>query len=193
MELIEGLVKCGIRTDGSIMQLSIEGKESFENVKMAFACESQSRNRYTYFAKQARLEGDEKTAELFDEMADNEREHAKVWYKVLNNGLGSIMENLEDASSKEHEEWEYMYPAFAQKAREEGLELLAIMFDNIAAIEKNHEQMFAERMEQLKNCGTKKGKAEDEMGYCCSNCGFVTTQQIEFCPVCEETGTFVLK
>lgn len=175
------------------MQVSIEGTESYENVKTAFACESQSRNRYTYFAKQARLEGDEKTAELFDEMADNEREHAKVWYKVLNNGIGTIMENLQDASSKERAEWEFMYPAFAQKAREEGLELLAIMFDNIAAIEKNHDYMFQERMEQLKKTGMQKGTTEDEAGYICRNCGFVAKLKIAVCPVCEENDTFVLK
>lgn len=170
------------------MYTDMDGTESLENVKTAFSCESQARNRYTYFAKQARLEGDEKTANLFEEMANNEKEHAKVWYKVLNNGLGSTLENLEDCMAKERMEWESMYPAFAQKAREEGLELLAIMFENIASIEKNHATLFQERLEQIK--GEQAEKKNEAVKYVCKNCGFILGEKQSVCPVCEESDTF---
>lgn len=170
------------------MYMDMDGTASLENVKTAFACESQARNRYTYFAKQARLEGDEETAKLFEEMADNEKEHAKVWYKVLNNGLGSTRDNLEDSMAKERMEWQSMYPAFAQKAREEGLELLAIMFENIAAIEKNHATLFQERMEKIKGEKTEKKAAAGK--YVCKNCGFILEEKQSVCPVCEEADTF---
>lgn len=172
------------------MNIDINGTESLENVKTAFACESQARNRYTYYARQARLEGDEKTAELFEEMADNEKEHAKVWYKVLNNGVAASLENLEDAAARERSEWEYMYPSFAQKAREDGLELLAIMFDNVAAIEKNHQMMFQERIEQLKSGAQIPESAGEKTVYICGSCGFLSDQQLRVCPVCEEKDRF---
>lgn len=172
------------------MNIELTDTESLENVKKAFGCESQARNRYTYFSRQAMLEGDEKTAELFAEMADNEREHAKVWYKVLNSGIGSTLENLEDSAGKEQEEWKHMYPVFAQKAREEGLELLAIMFENIGEIEKNHQMLFEERIRQIKS-DAKKGRDKPlNPGYVCQNCGFVMDKKQGVCPVCEETGTF---
>lgn len=172
------------------MNIDMSTTESLENVKTAFACESQARNRYTYFARQARLEGDEVTASLFEEMADNEKEHAKVWYKVLNNGLGNTLENLEDAAAREASEWEYMYPAFAEKARAEGLELLAIMFDNIAAIEKNHQMMFKERIQQLKAGRQMTVGDRQKVVFICNKCGFMADQQLKVCPVCEERETF---
>lgn len=173
------------------MKINLHGTESLENVKTAFACESQARNRYTYFAMQARLEGDIKTAELFEEMANNEKEHAKVWYKVLNSGLSSTLQNLEDSSNRESEEWESMYPAFAQTAREEGLELLAIMFDNIAAIEKNHEMLFKERLGEVKtNSSSDHDSTKAKSVYVCQNCGFVSDELLPLCTVCEEENTF---
>ncbi len=170
------------------MNLDITGTESEKNVREAFSCESQARNRYTYFAKQARNEGDDKVAELFEEMADNEREHAKVWYKVLNNGLGDVLSNLEDAAGREHEEWEEMYPRFAQTAREEGFELLAIMFENIAAVEKNHETLFLEML-ALKTKGEVLPSSQSEL-YRCACCGYVAKLMPELCPVCGQGGTF---
>lgn len=172
------------------MNIDIQGTESEKNVLEAFACESQARNRYTYFAKQARNEGDDTVAELFEEMADNEREHAKVWYKVLNSGMGDVVSNLEDAAGREHEEWEEMYPRFAKTAREEGFELLAIMFENIAAIEKNHETMFLETLAQKTHKAAPPRLQNGQ--YRCTCCGYVASQIPGICPVCGQSGTFAL-
>lgn len=169
--------------------MNITGTQSEENVKMAFALESQARNRYTYFASKARLEGQDGIAELFESMADNEREHAKVWYKLLSNGIGESIENLEDSARCEQAEWESMYPDFAKTARAEGLELLAIIFDNIAAIEKNHELLFRERIDEIVS-----GKcAQKKQGYMCKNCGHVSQEKDITCPVCGEAGTFIAR
>ncbi len=171
--------------------MDIKGSLSEENVKMAFMLESQARNKYTYFATQARNEGYEKIAELFDEMADNEREHARVWYKMLNNGIPSAEENLADSADSEHAEWNSIYPSFARTAREEGFELLAIMFDNIAAIEKNHEMLFREMLEEMR--GGKILTVKKVGIYVCKNCGSLVTEIPEVCAVCGEKNTFLEK
>lgn len=169
--------------------MDITNSQSEKNVKTAFALESQARNKYTYFATIARNEGYEKIADLFETMAGNEKEHAKVWYKVLNNGIPSSLANLEGASASEHKEWESMYPGFAQTAREEGFELLAIMFDNIAEIEKNHETMFLEMLEELRTGGATK-KARGWVRFICKNCGHVSAVTLDTCPVCGDTDSF---
>ncbi len=170
------------------MNLDIKGTQSEKNVLEAFSCESQARNRYTYFAKQAKNEGDDKVAELFEAMADNEREHAKVWYKVLHGGLADTLSNMEDAAKREHDEWGEMYPQFAQTAREEGFELLAIMFENIAAIEKNHEAIFLEMLAEKNQAEPRPSQFAGQ--YRCSSCGYVAQDNIEACPVCGQSGTF---
>lgn len=169
--------------------MNIRGSKSEKNVEEAFALESQARNKYTYFADAARLEGQEKIAELFESMADNEREHAKVWYKILNNGIGESMENLEHSARSESTEWQSMYPEFAQTARDEGFELLAIIFDNIAAIERNHEMLFRELYDEI----TTGSLAQKKQGYVCRNCGYVSNEKLDICPVCEESGIFIAR
>lgn len=168
--------------------MDIKGSLSEENVKKAFALESQARNKYTYFASQARNEGHEKIAELFAEMADNEREHARVWYKLMNNGIPGATDNLLDSAASEHMEWESIYPAFARTAREEGFELLAIMFENIAAIEKNHEALFLEMLGDVQNDKPQQKAASGI--YVCQNCGSIAFEKPEICPVCGEKDTF---
>ncbi len=171
--------------------MDIKDTASEQNVKKAFMLESQARNKYTYFAAQAKNEGHERIAALFEEMAGNEREHAKVWYKMLNNGIPGSLKNLEDAANSEHAEWKSMYPGFAKTAREEGFELLAIMFENIAAIEKNHEALFAEMLEEYKS-----GKIQSPAAsgvYVCTNCGAIAPQKPDVCHVCWEKDTFVAK
>ncbi len=168
--------------------MDITNSKSEKNVRTAFALESQARNKYTYFAAVARSDGYDKIADLFESMAGNEQEHAKVWYKVLNNGIPSSRTNLEDASASEHSEWESMYPSFAQTARDEGFELLAIMFDNIAEIEKNHETMFLEALDELRT-----GESVKKRGwirFICKNCGHVSAETLDLCPVCGETDSF---
>ncbi len=171
--------------------MDISGTRSEENVRLAFAGESQARNKYTYFALQARNEGLTKVADLFEEMARNEMEHAKIWFKLLNNGLGESMENLMAAAESEREEWESLYPSFAQTARDEGFELLAIMFDNIAAIEKSHENRFLEMLAEIQ--GEKnKSSAVVEISppvYICSRCGYKQETAMHKCPVCGEQLT----
>lgn len=165
------------------MNLDITGTQSEENVMTAFTCESQARNRYTFFARQARNEGNEEAADLFETMADNEREHAKVWFKVLTGGMVDTSSHLEDAASREHEEWTSLYPGFAQVAREEGLELLAIMFENIAAIEKNHETLFLELLAKQSASGASTLPKQPTF-QTCPHCGYLSPTLPPICPVC---------
>ncbi|MEG1448913.1 MAG: rubrerythrin family protein, partial [Oscillospiraceae bacterium] len=121
--------------------MNIKGTKSEENIKKALFGESVARNKYTYFAQKAKEEGNETMANLFERMATNEMNHAKIWFKVLN-GIGTTNDNLKTAATGEYEEWTSMYPSFAKTAREEGLEDLAKMFEKVAEIEKDHERQF---------------------------------------------------
>lgn len=166
------------------MKTKYSGTQTEKNLEAAFAGESQARNKYTYFASKAKKEGYEQIASLFLKTADNEKEHAKMWYKELNNGVGSTTENLTDAANGENYEWTDMYEGFAQTAEKEGFADLAKKFRMVAAIEKHHEERYRAL---LKNIETAQVFEKSEVKvWECRNCGhiMVGTQAPEECPVC---------
>ena len=122
---------------------NIKGTQTEKNLQAAFAGESQARNKYTYFASKARKEGFEQIADIFEETAHNEKEHAKIWFKLLNGGeIGTTAENLKAAAEGENYEWTDMYADFAKTAKEEGFERIAKLFEMVGAIEKHHEERY---------------------------------------------------
>ena len=154
-----------------------------KNLEAAFAGESQARNKYTYFASRAKKEGFEQIAALFLETADNEKEHAKLWFKELN-GINDTAQNLADAAAGENYEWTDMYEGFAKTAEEEGFTELAIKFRMVAAIEKRHEERYRAL---LKNVETAEVFKRSEVKvWECRNCGHIVvgTSAPEICPVC---------
>ena len=160
-----------------------EGTQTEKNLETAFAGESQARNKYTYFASVAKKEGYEQIAALFQKTADNEKEHAKLWFKELG-GLGDTAANLEAAADGENYEWTDMYATFAKEAREEGFDHIAKLFEGVAAIEKRHEERYRKL---LKNIEDKVVFSRD--GDCiwqCLNCGHIHIgkEAPEVCPVC---------
>ena len=159
------------------------GTQTEKNLWEAFAGESQARNKYTYFASKAKKEGYEQIAALFLKTADNEKEHAKLWFKELE-GIGSTAENLADAAAGENYEWTDMYEGFARTAEEEGFTELAAKFRLVAAIEKHHEERYRAL---LKNVETAAVFAKSEVKvWECRNCGHlvVGTKAPELCPTC---------
>ena len=122
--------------------MNIKGTKTEANLKTAFAGESQARNKYTYFASKAKKDGYVQIAAIFEETANNEKEHAKIWYKLLNDGIGSTVDNLKEAAGGENYEWTDMYATFAKEAREEGFEDIAKLFEGVAEIEKEHEERY---------------------------------------------------
>ena len=165
------------------------GTQTEKNLEAAFAGESQARNKYTYFASKAKKEGYEQIADLFLKTADNEKEHAKLWFKELN-GIGSTEENLEAAADGENLEWTDMYESFAKTAEEEGFPELAAKFRGVAAIEKRHEERYRAL---LKNVETKKVFEKSEVKvWECRNCGHIVvgTSAPEICPVCDHPQAY---
>ncbi len=146
------------------------GTKTFDNLMAAFAGESQARNKYTYFASKAKKDGYEQIAKLFLQTADNEKEHAKIWYKILE-GVHSTADNLEIAADGEHEEWTEMYPTFAKEAREEGFQEIANLFEMVAAIEKEHEARYRKLLENVQG-GLVFSKDGDRI-WECGNCGHI--------------------
>ena len=184
--------------------MDLKGTRTERNIKAALAGESIARNKYTYFAEQARKEGDQELAAMYERMAGNESVHARIWYTTLFGAIPGSTENLKNAAAGEFKEWSDMYPEFAVVAREEGFEQLAQMFERIAEIEKSHEKQFMEALVQM----SKKAKgqdtpaepvkaAEDEDdepqvkdGYRCQFCGAVHETRLDVCPVCQAIGAF---
>ena len=121
---------------------NLKGTKTEANLQAAFAGESQARNKYTYFASKAKKDGYVQIANIFEETANNEKEHAKMWYKLLNDGIGTTAENLLEAANGENFEWTDMYANFAKEAREEGFDEIAALFEGVAAIEKEHEERY---------------------------------------------------
>lgn len=161
----------------------LKGTKSEKNLREAFAGESQARNKYTYFASAAKKEGYEQIAALFLETAENEKEHAKIWFKKLS-GLGNTMDNLKAAASGENGEWTDMYPRMAAEAREEGFEDLALLFEGVARIEKGHEERYKQLLENIEE--GKVFKRDGKVYWKCRNCGHIHegTEAPEVCPVC---------
>lgn len=170
--------------------MNLKGTKTEANLMAAFAGESQATNKYTYYASKAKKEGYEQIAQLFLETAHNEREHAKIWFKLLNNGIGDTMANLEDAAAGENYEWTDMYKNFAQVAREEGFEHIAKLFDGVAEIEKHHEERYRKLIENIKN-DTVFSKDGDVV-WKCNNCGHLHTgkEAPKVCPVCAHSQAY---
>jgi len=170
-------------------QNKYSGTQTEKNLEAAFAGESQARNKYTYFASQAKKEGYEQIAELFLKTADNEKEHAKLWFKELN-GIGDTAENLGAAADGENFEWTDMYEGFAKTAEEEGFKALAAKFRMVAAIEKRHEERYRAL---LKNVETAEVfKKSSVKVWECRNCGHIVVGEKapEVCPVCAHPKAF---
>ncbi len=124
------------------MSKRLEGTKTLKNLAEAFAGESQARNKYTYYASKAKKDGFEQIANLFTETANNEKEHAKMWFKLMHDGIGSTEENLKDAAAGENYEWTDMYATFAKEAKEEGFDDIAALFEGVAKVEKEHEERY---------------------------------------------------
>ena len=167
----------------------LKGTRTEKNLLEAFAGESMARNKYTYFASKAKKDGYEQIAELFLQTAENEKEHAKLWFKELN-GIGNTAENLASAAAGENYEWTDMYAGFAKTAEEEGFPELAAKFRMVAAIEKHHEERYRAL---LKNVETAEVFAKSEVKvWECRNCGHlvVGTKAPELCPTCAHPQSY---
>ena len=164
--------------------MDLKKSKTYENLIKAFAGESQARNKYTYFASKAKKEGYEQIAALFEETANNEKEHAKMWYKELNGGISSTVDNLKDAADGENYEWTDMYEEFARTAEEEGFNDLAIKFRQVGEIEKHHEERFRKLLSNINDEIV--FSRDDEKIWICRNCGHVVVgkKSPDLCPVC---------
>ncbi len=164
--------------------MDLKGTKTEANLLAAFAGESQARNKYSYYASKAKKDGYVQIAALFEETAANEKEHAKIWFKLLHGGIGDTMENLKDAASGESYEWTDMYPTFAKEAREEGFTEIAALFEGVAAIEKEHEERYRKLIENIE--GGLVFSRDGDTVWQCSNCGHIVVggKAPEVCPVC---------
>ena len=163
--------------------MELKGSKTEKNLMAAFAGESQARNKYSYYASKARKDGYVQIANLFEETANNEKEHAKMWFKLFH-GIGSTAENLLDAAEGENYEWTDMYATFAKEAREEGFDHIADLFEGVAAIEKEHEERYRKLLANVK--GKLVFSRDGDCVWQCSNCGHIVVGKAapEVCPVC---------
>lgn len=170
--------------------MQLKGSKTEKNLEAAFAGESMARNKYTYYASKAKKDGYVQIANLFEETAANEKEHAKIWFKLLHDGIGSTDVNLQDAAAGENYEWTDMYPTFAKEAREEGFDFIADLFDKVAEIEKHHEERYKKLLENVEG-GLVFSKDEDVI-WQCINCGHICIgkKAPEICPVCAHPQSF---
>ena len=165
--------------------MELKGSKTEQNLMTAFAGESQARNKYSYYASKAKKDGYEQIAAIFEETANNEKEHAKMWFKELHGGeVPSTEENLLDAAEGENYEWTDMYDGFAKTAREEGFERIAKLFEGVAAIEKEHEARYRKLLENIKD-GLVFSRDGDKI-WQCRNCGHIVIgkEAPKVCPVC---------
>lgn len=167
----------------------LKGTKTEKNLLEAFAGESMARSKYTYFASKAKKEGYEQIAALFEETANNEKEHAKMWFKLLD-GIGSTAENLKAAAEGENYEWTDMYDKFAKEAREEGFDHIAQLFDSVGAIEKEHEERYLKLLKNVED-GLVFSKDGDTI-WKCRNCGHICIgpKAPEVCPVCAHPQSY---
>ena len=171
--------------------MNLKGTKTEQNLMTAFAGESQARNKYTYYASKAKKDGYVQIANIFEETAANEKEHAKLWFKYLHGGAEpSTEENLKDAADGENYEWTDMYAQFAKEAREEGFEEIATKFELVGAIEKHHEERYRKLLDNLqkKVVFTKDG----DCIWQCANCGHICVgkQAPEICPACAHPQSY---
>ena len=165
--------------------MELKGSKTEKNLMEAFAGESQARNKYTYYAAQAKKDGYVQISRIFEETANNEKEHAKIWFKLLHGGkVADTLTNLEDAANGENYEWTDMYATFAKEAREEGFNDIALLFENVAKIEKDHEERYRKLFANIKD-GVVFEK-DNAIVWECAICGFAYEGKnaVEVCPVC---------
>ena len=169
----------------------IKGTKTEQNLQIAFAGESQARNKYTYYASKAKKEGYVQIANIFEETAGNEKEHAKMWFKLLNGGsIKDTISNLKDAAAGENYEWTDMYDTFAKEAREEGFDDIAFLFEEVGKIEKEHEERYLQLLKNIEEGQVfKKG---DVVVWKCLNCGHIHVGETapEVCPVCNHPQSY---
>ena len=163
----------------------LKGTKTEKNLQEAFAGESQARNKYSYFASKAKKDGFVQIAAIFEETAANEKEHAKIWYKLLHGGsVGSTLDNLVDAAIGENYEWTDMYARFAEDAKAEGFDEIAFLFEEVGKIEKEHEERYRKLLANIQ--GDLVFSREGDVIWQCSNCGHICVgkKAPELCPVC---------
>ena len=171
--------------------MELKGSKTEQNLMEAFAGESQARNKYTYFASKAKKEGYEQVAAIFEETAINEKEHAKIWFKLLNGGeVPSTIENLKAAAAGENGEWTDMYVRMAKEAKEEGFDRIAYLFEAVGQIEKEHEARYKKLIENLQD-GLVFSKDGDKI-WKCRNCGHIVVgkEAPAVCPVCSHPQSY---
>ena len=172
--------------------MELKGSKTEQNLMTAFAGESQARNKYTFYASKARKEGYEQIAAIFEETANNEREHAKMWFKALNGGaIPDTLTNLRDAANGENYEWTDMYKEFAETARAEGFDEIARLFEGVGEIERHHEERYLKLVGNIEdNLVFQRG--EDKV-WICRNCGHITVgpEAPSVCPVCAHPQSFM--
>ena len=172
--------------------MELKGSKTEQNLMAAFAGESQARNKYTYYASKAKKEGYEQIAAIFEETANNEKEHAKIWFKQLHNGdVPETLTNLKDAASGENYEWTEMYKEFAKVAKEEGFKEIAVLFEQVGAIEKHHEERYLKLVDNIEN-NLVFEKGEEKI-WICRNCGHVYRgkKALKLCPVCKHPESYM--
>ncbi|MBR3866749.1 MAG: rubrerythrin family protein [Butyricicoccus sp.] len=164
--------------------MNLKGTKTEANLQVAFAGESQAHTKYLYYASKAKKDGYVQIANLFTETALNEKEHAKLWFKLLHGGIPSTTENLADAAAGENYEWTDMYATFAKEAREEGFEHIAKLFDGVGAVEKEHEERYRKLLANIE--GGIVFSRDGDMLWKCGNCGHIHVgkEAPEVCPVC---------
>ena len=174
--------------------MELKGSKTEKNLMEAFAGESQARNKYTYFASKAKKEGYEQIAAIFLETAENEKEHAKLWFKLLEGGdIKSTSENLKAAADGENFEWTDMYERFAKEAKEEGFNRIAYLFEEVGKIEKEHEERYRELLRKVK--GNLVFTDDGDTVWECSNCGHIVIggKAPEICPVCAHPQAYFFR
>ena len=162
----------------------LKGSKTEQNLMTAFAGESQAHTKYLYYASKAKKDGYVQIGALFEETAKNEKEHAKIWFKLLHGGMPATTENLKDAAAGENYEWTDMYAGFSKTAREEGFDDIATLFDGVAAIEKEHEERYKKLLQNIE--GDLVFSKDGDAVWQCANCGHIVVgkKAPEVCPVC---------
>lgn len=172
-------------------RMNLKGSKTEQNLMTAFAGESQARNKYTYYASKAKKEGFNQIGDLFLETANNEKEHAKIWFKLLHDGeIADTMTNLKDAAAGENYEWTDMYAAFAKEAKEEGFDKIAYLFEEVGKIEKEHEERYLKLLSNLD--GKLVFSRDGDTIWQCANCGHIHIGKDapQICPVCNHPQSY---
>ncbi len=170
--------------------MNLKGTKTEKNLMEAFSGESQARNKYTFYASKAKKEGYVQISELFLETAGNEKEHAEIWFKLLHDGVGTTIENLKDAAAGENYEHTDMYARMAKEAEEEGFKKIAFLFNEVAKIEKDHEERYLKLLSNIEE--NKVFERDEEESWFCSNCGHVHhgKKAPNLCPVCDHPQSY---